>query len=146
MARIIEDESVRQPMDPITAKFKEYISLKQQIDELTKRQSDIKPELMAYAEANGIEDDKGHFIYYTDEDVDGYVSMQKQRRVSFGYDEDAATSILKSKGIYDRCMVMKPVLNEDEVMACLYEGVLTEDDIDAIRPQKVTWAFVPLKK
>lgn len=133
-------------MDPITAKFQEYVDLKKQIDALTKRQNDIKPQLMEYAEANGIEDDKGHFIYYIDEEVDGYVSMQKQRRVSFGYDEDTAKIILTARGVYERCTVMKPALLEDEVMACLYEGVLTESDIDQIRPQKITWAFVPLKK
>jgi hypothetical protein len=145
MAKIIDADN-RQPMDPIAAKFREYVSLKKQIDELTKRQSDIKPELMAYAEANGIEDDKGHYIYYVDEDVDGYVSMQKQRRVSFGYDEDAAKRILTDKGLWEQCTTQVRILNEDALLAAHWEGALSEQDIDAIRPQKVTWAFVPLKK
>jgi hypothetical protein len=40
---------------------------------------------------------------------------------------------------------MEPVLNEDQVMACLYEGLLTEEDVDSMFPKKIIWAFIPSK-
>jgi hypothetical protein len=38
-----------------------------------------------------------------------------------------------------------PVLDEDADMACLYEGLLSEEDVDTMFPKKITWAFVPSK-
>jgi hypothetical protein len=146
MVKIIESSDFRVPETDMTRiKFREFLGLKKQVDDLTKRQNVLKPELMEYTEEFGEEDDKGHLYVHFDPPVDGYSSMQRQRRVSFGYDEDAAKQILKDKGIYEDCIVMRPVIDEERIMGFLSDGTLTEEDIDAIRPQKITWAFVPVK-
>ena len=44
-----------------------------------------------------------------------------------------------------RCYTIQPVLNEDEVMACLYEGLLTEAEVDMMFTKKIVWAFIPSK-
>jgi len=124
--------------------FHEYVHLKKNIDDLSKRQDEIKKELMSFVDANGLEDDKGH-KWYDMPEYGGYNGMQKQRRVSQSVDENAAQSILEDKGLAERCFEVKPVLNEQSVMECVYEGLLTEDDVDTMFPQKVTNAFV-LKK
>ena len=36
---------------------------------------------------------------------------------------------------------MVPVLVESEVMACLYDGLLTEEEIDEMFPKSVSYAF-----
>jgi hypothetical protein len=40
---------------------------------------------------------------------------------------------------------MVPMLDESEVMACLYEGLLTEEEIDSMFPKSVSYAFIPSK-
>lgn len=128
----------------IESMYKEYVLLKKNIDDLTARQNVIKKELMSFVDGYGLEDDKGH-KWYDMPEYGGYNGMQKQRRVSQSVDENAAHSILEDKGLDGRCFEMRLVLNEQSVMECVYEGLLTEDDVDTMFPQKVTNAFV-LKK
>lgn len=129
--------------NPLMVKIREFISYKKQIEKLTKAQDVLKKELMKSVEELGEVDDQGHQWIHLPEEVDGYAALQRQRRVSQGLDMDAATAILKSKGLYDKCVEMVPMIQEDAVMGALYLGELTEDDVDKIFPKTITWAFVP---
>lgn len=133
------------PVDPLIQKFRDFISFKTKIDSLTKEQNKLKEELSEYVIENGQEDDRGHIRVELPEEVEGYTSIQRQRRVSMGLDMDAAILILTKKGLGERCIKSVPTIAEDEVMAALYEGKLTEEDIDAMFPKKITWAFLPTK-
>lgn len=73
------------------------------------------------------------------------VSLKRERRVSQSLDMDAAIVILTQKGLAERCIKPVPTIAEDEVMAALYEGKLTEEDVDTMFPKKVTWAFITSK-
>ena len=125
--------------------YREYVYLKKNIDSLTKRQDELKKYLMGFVEDNGVEDDKGH-KWFDMEEIEGYVGMQKQRRVSQKIDEQACYDILSSKDLTARCYELKPVLDQAEVMSCLYDNLLTEDDVDTMFPKTVTNAFVLKKK
>jgi hypothetical protein len=37
---------------------------------------------------------------------------------------------------------MVPVLQENEILACVYTGELSESDIDAMFPKKISYAFL----
>lgn len=145
MPKIIPQEDNRFE-DSTTTDFRAFVKLKHQIDDLTKMQSEIKTRLTEVLEKYGEVDDKGHIWYDLPDAVDGYKGMQRQRRVSQKLDMDAAQDILDNLGLSDRCVKMVPSLDEDEVMACLYEGLLTEDQVDAMFPKTITWAFIPVKK
>lgn len=145
MPRIIDSENARS-YDNVAADFSEFILLKKQIDELTKRQTEIKTRLSAVVEELGEADDKGHVWYELPQEIEGYVAMQRQKRVSQKLDEETAEALLKERELYDRCFRLLPVLDEDEVMACLYEGLITESDVDAMFPKSISWAFVPTKR
>ena len=71
--------------------------------------------------------------------------MQRQRRVSQSLDMDTAILTLTKRGLADRCIRSVPTVDEDEIMSCLYEGKLTEEEVDAMFPKKITWAFIPSK-
>lgn len=145
MPNIIPSERSVQEDDGILGKVRRFVNLKRQIDDLTKEQSVIKTFLSDVVDTEGEPDEKGHLFYPLPEEVDGYKSLQRQRRVSQRLDEDAAQALLKERGLHDRCFELMPVLKEDEVMACLYEGLLSEEDVDTMFPKSVTWAFVPVK-
>jgi len=125
--------------------YKEYVHLKKNIDDLTARQNVIKKELSEFVDSNGLEDDKGH-KWYDMQEYGGYAGMQRQRRVSQTLDEAAAHDLLRDKDLTARCYELKPVLDEQAVMECLMEGLLTEDDVDTMFPKKVTSAFILVKK
>lgn len=131
--------------NPLITKFRNFISYKTRIDSLTKEQNKLKEELNEYVMENGQEDDRGHFRVDLPEEIDGYTAIQRQRRVSQGLDMDSAILILTKKGLAERCIKAVPTIAEDEVMAALYEGKLTEQDIDTMFPKKITWAFIPVK-
>lgn len=131
--------------DGVLGKVRNFVFLKNKIDDATKELTKVKSYLSDLVDTDGEADDKGHLWYQLPEEVDGYVSLKRERRVSQSLDLDEAERILKEKGLDSRCFVTMPVLNEDEVMACLYEGLLTEEDVDTMFPKKITWAFIPSK-
>lgn len=143
MPNIIPPDRV--PTNSVLSKVKSFIMLKRQIEDLTKEQGELKSFLSNLVDTEGEPDDKGHLWYPLEQEVDGYRSLQRQRKVTQSLDSEVATRILGEKGLAERCYSWQPVLKEDEVMACLYEGTLTEEDIDAMFPKKIVWAFIPSK-
>ena len=135
----------KKPVSSVLSKVQHFITIKRQLEDLTKEQTELKTFLSNLVDAEGEPDDKGHLWYSLEQEVDGYRSLQRQRKVSQSLDMQEATRILIEKGLDSRCFVMQPVLDEDAVMSCLYEGLLTEEDVDTMFPKKITWAFIPSK-
>lgn len=119
---------------------RQFIMLRDQIDLLTKRQSEIKKRLTdSLSEMPA--DENGHRTLQFNDDSSGFKAT-RQRRVSKPLDMDTAETILTAKGIKNTCIKMVPTLDEAAIMSAFYEGYLTEDDIDAMFPQKVTYALI----
>jgi hypothetical protein len=134
------------PQDPgFMPKVAEFISLRSRIDDMSKQRDSIKADLAELVDTVGEPDEKGNLWLRLPHEVDGFTSLQRQRKVSQSLDEDEASSILLSKGLTERCYKMVPMLDEAEVMACLYEGLLTEAEIDEMFPKKVSYAFLTSK-
>jgi hypothetical protein len=143
MPKVLERE---EPKDnTFITKVSTFLSLRSRIDDMTKEKSVIQAELSDLVDTTGEPDEKGSLWLHLPHEVDGYTALQRQRKVSQVLDQDEAESILKSKGLFDRCYEMQPVLKEDEVMAAHFEGLITEAEIDKMFPNKVSWAFVPKK-
>ncbi len=135
----------KKPVDSILSKVQHFINLKRRIEDLTKEQSVVKSFLSDLVDAEGEPDDKGHLWYPLEQEVEGYRSLQRQRKISQTLNSDEAFRILQEKNLHGRCYTIQPVLNEDEVMACLYEGLLTEAEVDMMFTKKIVWAFIPSK-
>ena len=125
----------------IKSKVRQYLSLRDEAELLTKRTNQIKEELIEVVEAQEF-DDRGHKKLVIEDEYKGEVTLTKQRRVSKSLDMDVAENILTTKGIKDKCIKMVPTLDEAAIMSAFYEGLLTEEDIDAMFPSKVTFAFL----
>jgi hypothetical protein len=124
--------------DAVVEDVKQFTALKDQITQLTERQTVIKKRLTETIEEFGAEDDKGHIVLKYNEDQ----QIMKQRRVSKNLDLAAAEIILNKKGIKDTCIKMIPTLDESAIMAAVYNGHLSEEDIDTMFPSKVSYAFI----
>lgn len=115
----------------------QYLALKAESDFLSNRLSELKKRLTEDVEALGETTDKGHITL----EIDGTL-LTKQKKVSKNLDMDVAEQLLKKRGIYERCVKMVPVLQENEILASVYTGDLSEEDIDIMFPIKVSYAFI----
>jgi len=122
----------------------QYQKLKDEVDFLSKRQTEIKGRLTQSIDEFGAADERGHIVLTVPAEMseEQDVTIMKQRRVAKNLDMDVAEDILTRKGIRDKCIKMVPQIDEAAIMAAFYEGYLTEDDIDTMFPSKVTYAFI----
>jgi hypothetical protein len=130
----------------LLTKIREFLNYKTQIDKLTKASNEIKGDLMEAVELSGEEDTEGHYWLQLPEEISGYTSLQRQRRVTKKFDMEEAERILKERGLYEDCVEMVPMVNEEKVLAALYTGKISEDEIDSMYPKTISWAFVPSKR
>lgn len=143
MPRVVTRE---EPKDnTFMTKVAAFLSLRSRIDDLTKEKASIQSDLSELVDTTGEPDEKGNLWIHLPHEVDGYTALQRQRKVSQVLDQEVAENILKNKNLFERCYKMQPVLKEDEVMAAHFEGLISEEEIDKMFPNKVTWAFVPKK-
>lgn len=144
MARVKDTESREE--DPLIKDAREYSFLKQQIDFLEKQQKEVRERLFTQLDELGEIDDKGNVIIELPEEVNGFGAVVKQRRVSRKIDELVAEEIITEKGMEEQLYKTIRVVDEDALMAALYNDELTETEIDLMYPQKVVWALVMNKR
>ena len=121
--------------------IRQYLALKDQLDLITKRQTEIKQRLIEAVDAVEA-DDRGHRVLSVEDETVGEVTLTRQRRVSKSLNMDVAEEILTKKGIKDTCIKLVPVIDEGAIMAAFYENYLTEEDIDLMFPSKISYAFL----
>jgi hypothetical protein len=145
MARVKNDEPRFSDENDLIARTKKYAFLKSQLDFLEKEQKALRALLFENLDEIGEEDDKGNVVIELPEEVEGYSAVVKQRRVSRKIDEARAEEIIAEHELEDVLYKTIRVVDEDALMAALYEDVLTEEEVDEMYPQSITWALV-LKK
>ena len=129
-------------IENIKATLRQYLSLKGEADLLTNRVNELKKRLTEDVETYGEVNSNGHFNLVVEDSVKGEVKLTKQRRVANPLDIQTAEKILEERGIKDECIKMVPTLDDAAIMAAHYQGKLSEADIDAMFPAKITWAFI----
>lgn len=109
---------------------------------IEERVQELKKRLIEILKTQGAEDDKGSLHVFINSADTAINEIVYQRRVSKPLDMNAAEEVLASKNLMERCLTMKPVLDEQEIMAAYAEDLLDDSDIDTMFPAKETWAFV----
>lgn len=142
---VVRRQAERFDPNSVLSIVREYSGVRAQAELIKAREGEIKRRLSTIVEEHGEADEKGHLWLQLPESTGGYISLQRQRRVSRALDEGKAERILAAAGITEQCYRLEPVLDQDAVMAALYEGTLTEAQIDEMWPQKISYAFVPVK-
>ncbi|CAB4123560.1 hypothetical protein UFOVP46_44 [uncultured Caudovirales phage] len=147
MAKLIEEEGTRfEDPNSLEAQIREYVKAKSVIDIMDARVKELREKIFARLDEDGFEDDKGNVQLPLDNDIEGVLRLEKQRRVTRKLNEPKADEILTARGIKNDVYVMREVLEEDLLMAAFYEDKITEDELDEMFPANVTWALRTLKK
>ena len=121
---------------------KKYSFLKNQIEFIESEQKELRLTLFEELDASGEVDDKGNILIELPEEVNGTSVLMKQRRTSRKINEAKAEEIIEAKGLQDKLFKTITVIDEDALMAALYSDELTEEEIEEMYPQTVTWALV----
>ena len=120
---------------------RQYAAIKNQLKEINDREKELKDKLRAAVLEQGETDDNGSTTLEI-EDVPGVEKIVNQRRVSKYFDPETAERLLEEKGLTERCTIMVPILDEQEILAARYEDLLTDEDIDVMFPSKESFAFI----
>lgn len=113
---------------------------------LEKDVKEKRDKLFEHIESDGEVDSKGNIFVEFDSPIENFVSVQKTRRVKRSIDEAIAEQIITEKGLQDVLYKTIQVVDEDALMAALYNDQLTEAEVDAMFPESVTWALNLNKK
>jgi len=146
MARVKEQKPRMTDDNDLVTQAKEYAVIKKQMEYLEKQQRILKAKLFEHIELEGEPDDKGNIILELPLEVEGFITVMKQRRVSRKINDEAAIEIIAAKGLEDKLYKTIRVVDEDELMAALYNDELTEEEVDEMYPPSIVWALVLGKK
>lgn len=114
----------------------EFKKSKEAIDALTKRQNEMKAELVKAIQEHGYEDDKGHLWYELDD-----LDLKYERRVSRAFNSDAAEQWAKELGIWDDLKKVVEMLDEDKLLGYAWNHKDLEPKIQEFYVEKETWAL-----
>jgi hypothetical protein len=146
MAKVAPAELRNSDETDLIARAKKYAFLKSQLDYLEKEQKALRADLFEVLDTDGEADSKGNLVIELPEEVDGFVAITKQRRVTRKVDETAAEEIILEKGLEESLYKTIRVIDEDALMAALYSDALTEEEVEKMYPQTITWALVMNKR
>jgi hypothetical protein len=132
-------------LEQFKEQVRQYVVVKDEVKFLSDRENEMKQRVIDSLKELGEEDSRGHIVAEVNDEKTGISSVVHQKRISKSLDMDKAETILTSKGIKDRCIKLVPTINEDEIMAAYYEGLITEQEVDEMFPAKITYALL-LKK
>jgi hypothetical protein len=146
MARIKEEEPRMGSIDDLEAQAKQYIFFKKQVEYFESELKLLKEKIFEVVDTKGEVDGNGNIFVELPNEIEGVRMLQKQRRVSRKIEEGVAEQIIADKGMEEQLYKTIRIVDEDALMAALYEGQLTEEEIDQMYPQKIVWALVLNKK
>jgi hypothetical protein len=146
MARVKNEESRVSGTDDFGGQARQYIFVKKQMEFFESELKTLKEKIFAHIDEEGEVDGSGNLFYEFPAEIEGVKMFQKQRRVTRKIEEGVAEQIISDKGLEDELYKTIRVVDEDALMAALYEGKLTEEEIEEMYPQKIVWALVMNKK
>jgi orotidine-5'-phosphate decarboxylase len=121
----------------------EYLRQKVIADQLAAKVADMKATMMAYVEANGYEDDKGH-QWVDIEGVEGVSQLKRERRASTFLDEEVAAQEMAKLGMLKKCTKIVREFDEDKMLALAYDGEIPRTVVDKCYVEKTSYAFKPV--
>ena len=127
---------MEKPVDYYERLAQEFKKSKEAIDMLTKRQNDMKSELIDAVKEQGYEDDKGHKWFKV-----GDIELKYERRVSRSFDEAAADAWAHETGRWDSLKKVIELLDEDKLLGLAWEDTDVAETIQAFYVEKESWAF-----
>lgn len=114
-----------------------YIDTKRISDDSASRLKAQRDDIINYVAANGIEDDKGHMLIH----IPGVALVKRERRASRVLDADFAEEWLKKRKLWLKASTTITVLDEDALLAMIYDETVPPDIADKMYSEKESFAL-----
>ena len=114
-----------------------FLQAKAMANEATQRSNDQRDQLMAYVEKNGIEDEKGHVRV----EAPGIGFAKRERKSTDVFDAEFAEEYLKKTKLWLKATETITVIDEDKLLALIYDGTIPEEVGDLMYTKKISYAF-----
>lgn len=139
--RIVKSER-DEPSDPVTKlAFIRWVLGKIKMDEGKTDQARVRETIIGAFDQVPPDAD-GHRLIVFDEPIEGYGSIQYQRRVTTVPNVERALEILEENGLLEECTVQVRQIDEESLMRAVYDGRLEDSQLSEMYPQKETFAVV----
>lgn len=142
MARVKEEESRVAGQDDFETQARQYIFVKKQMEFFESELKKLREQIFEHVDTSGEVDGSGNLFVELPSEIEGIKTIQKQRRVTRKINPEMADNVIASKGLESELYKTIQVIDEDALMAALYEGKLTEEEIELMYPEKVVWALI----
>jgi hypothetical protein len=124
------------PKDELELLVKMYQEQKEFADKVFTRVNELKKELTSLIEEDGFTDERGHQWL----DAGGF-QLKRERRVTVSFDDQFAEEWAKSKGVWDKVKETKEFVNEDQLLAVVWDDEEMKNDLDKFYTKRETYAF-----
>jgi len=142
MARVKEEQSRVAGQDDFETQARQYIFVKKQMEFFESELKKLKEQIFEHVDTSGEVDGSGNLFVELPSEIEGVKTIQKQRRVTRKINPEMADNVIMSKGLENDLYKTIQIIDEDALMAALYEGKLTEEEIELMYPEKVVWALI----
>lgn len=115
---------------------REYNQLLKQEAFIKKRKEELAKYIKEYSMKHGVKNDKGS--YYID---DGEFYFGSQARKTVKINEEKAREFLGMKGLLEKVITIKEVIDETKIEELVNSGELSVEDIENIVDVKITYAI-----
>jgi len=142
MARVKEEQSRVAGQDDFETQARQYIFVKKQMEFFESELKKLREQIFEHVDISGEVDGSGNLFVELPSEIEGVKTIQKQRRVTRKINPEMADNVIMSKGLENDLYKTIQIIDEDALMAALYEGKLTEEEIELMYPEKVVWALI----
>lgn len=126
--------------------FQKWAMLKEDIEEAMRELNQLRDYCISAVEQHGERDHKGSQYLTLPFAIGnkGYTQIKREIRHSIQADPEVAELITRSKGVYEKCFPAVPTLDPEELYVQYQLGALSQEDMDAIFVDRVSFSFKPL--
>jgi hypothetical protein len=142
MAKVKEEQSRVAGQDDFETQARQYIFVKKQMEFFESELKKLREQIFEHVDTSGEVDGSGNLFVELPSEIEGVKTIQKQRRVTRKINPEMADNVIMSKGLENDLYKTIQIIDEDALMAALYEGKLTEEEIELMYPEKVVWALI----
>lgn len=121
----------------------QYSEVSKQIKILEDSKKSLADRLKEASELVGVKDNKGSFYFDTGDYITGKVAKK-----SVKLNQESTISLLRNKGLYDKCVDVKQVevINEKALSMFVEEGGISQEEFESICDVKTTYSVSVQRK
>lgn len=135
--------------DPYAEKFRQWATLKNQVDKTTSRMNHLRDDLMKHVSEVGDQDERGNSYYALPQpiEVDGveYRGIKREARTSTVLNHERALAFAAEQGLEDEIVEYVPQIVQESLYDLYAQDRVSQTQLNSLFDTKTSHAFKPDK-